>query len=260
MGRAGFKHAFVFFALLYAAACYQYSYNYKLVSDTLPATRKSPLQEPLAGESGRPACCKGPYCWEFTPLFNYDISAVAFGVSHKFASKLDDVLAADVGLLWGENSAKELYKDVQLRVMMDHYDARWRSGAQFNLNEAANTHIATCDAGAFRAVKAIKAGDQVRLRGWLVSAKISEKPGETDPAKIMTRNSSVSREDQGEGACELLYVPAASDVEILRDGPRLWLWLKWFGLAGLLASAAAIVLAWHRRLKKDMDEADKAAF
>ncbi len=260
MGKAGSKHALVFFALLYGAACYQYSYNYKFVSATLPATRTAPLQEPLSAETGKPACCKGPYCWEFTPLFNYDISAVAFGVSHKFASKFDDVLAADVGLLWGENSAKELYKDVQLRVMMDHYDARWRLGVPFNLNEAANTHIATCDAGAFKAVKAIKAGDQVRLRGWLVNAKISEKPGEQDPARIMTWNGSVTREDQGEGACELLYVPSASSVEILKEGPRLWLWLKWLGLAGLLLSAAGMALAWHLRLKKDMDEADKVAF
>ena len=260
MGRVGLKHVFLSFALLYGAACYKYSYNYKLVGDTLPATRSAPLQGPLAGAEGKPSCCKGPYCWEFTPLFNYDISALAFGVSHKFASKFDDVLAADVGLLWGENSAKELYKNVQLRVMMDHYDARWRNGVSFNLNEAANTHIATCDAGAFRAVKAIKAGDQVRLRGWLVNAKISEKPGETDPARIMTWNGSVTREDQGEGACELLYVPSASSVEILKEGPRLWLWLKWLGLAGLLASAAAMALAWHRRLKKDMAEADKAAF
>ena len=57
MGRAGLKHLFVLFALLYGAACYEYGYNYKLVNDPLPATRTAPLQTPLAGETVRPACC-----------------------------------------------------------------------------------------------------------------------------------------------------------------------------------------------------------
>ena len=189
------KHGFALALLVYLGACHAYRNNYKFVEDILPGTLAQPLQTELGPAAGKRACCKGPYCWEFTPLFDYDITGLVFGVSHKFASDFDDVIAADVGLLWGENAGKKLYKDVTLRVMVDHYYARWGSGASFNLHYAANTHTATCDPGAWKKIKALRTGDQARLRGQLVNARITKEPGETDPAKIMTWNSSVTRQD-----------------------------------------------------------------
>lgn len=257
MGKIGLRHIFILSALLYLGACHQYAYNYKLVGDPLPATRQEPLQTLPETPVNIEPCCRGPYCWKFEPLFAYDISGVVFGVSHKFSSRLSDVMAADVGMVWGENAAMEYYRKVRFRVMLNYSEVYWKDGMNFNLHEFGNTHVLTCDRDAFKAVKAIKTGDQVRLRGWLVKAEIAEKPGEKDPARIMTLPSSVSRKDKGEGACEVLYVRSAADVEVLKAGPRLWLWLKWLGLVGMLASAAAMLLAWQRKLKKDL--ADTAA-
>ncbi len=254
------KYAFVFFTLLYLGACHKYATNYKLVSGPLPQTRQEPLQVPLAGPVYIEPCCKGPYCWKFTPLFSYDISGLVFGVSHKFSSRFDDVMAADVGMVWGENSAREYYKQVSFRVMLNYSEVFWRDGVKFNTQEFSNTHVVTCDSGAFRAARSIKPGDQVRLRGWLVKAEISEKPGETDPYKIITLLSSTSRKDKGEGACEVLYIKSAEDVEILKPGPRLWLWLKWLGLAGMLACAAAWVFGWRKQMAREMAEAKAADF
>lgn len=253
MGRPGLKHLFVFSLLLFLFSWYKYSNNYKLVSDTLPATHAAPQQAPLDGPAAPQSCCKGKYCWTFTPLQNYSAAGLVFGVSHKLASDFDDVMAADAGLLWGENSARELYKDVKLRVMFDHYDARWDYGVKFNLHEAANTHLASCDADAFAAAKKIRPGDQVRLKGWLVNATASEKPGETDPYKQLNWKSSLSRTDKGEGACELLYLRSPADIEILERGPRRWFWLKWLGLAGMLLALAQ----GHRNIKRQLAEAQK---
>jgi len=254
MGKPDLKHLFVFSLALFILSSYKYSYNYKLVTETLPETSAVPLQTALEGTAAPQACCKGKYCWTFTPLYNYSAAGLVFGVSHKLASDFDDVMAADAGLLWGENAVRGLYKDVKLRVMMDHYEARWNYGVNFNLNEAANTHLASCDGAAFAAAKKIKPGDQVRLKGWLVNARASEKPGETDPYKVLNWKTSVSRDDKGEGACELLYLRSPSDVEILKKGPRRWLWLKWLGLAGMALAAAL----WHRRMKQRAAEAEQA--
>lgn len=256
MGKLGLKHLFLFSLLLSLFSWYKYSYTYKQVSDTLPETHAPPVQTALTGPVADPSCCEGTYCWQFTPLYNYSVTGLVFGVSHKLASDFDAVVAADVGLLWGENSAKELYKDVKLRVMLDHYEAWWKYYDRFNLQEAANTHMASCDPDAFRAIKTIRPGDQVRVKGWLVNAKLSKKPGEKDPRNILTWNTSVSRDDKGDGACELLYVRSPDDVEILRKGPRLWYWLRWLGVAGMLWA----VVLWQRRLKQQIAETQKMDF
>jgi len=260
MAEIKLKHGFALALLVYLGACHAYDNNYKFADGLLPGTSGQPLQTELDPPTGKQACCRGPYCWEFTPLFNYEITGLVFGVSHKFASKFGDVIAADVGLLWGENAEKKLYKDVKLRVMVDHYYARWGSGASFNLHDAANTHTAACDPAAMKKIKTLKTGDQARLRGWLVNARITKEPGETDPAKIMTWNSSVIRQDSGEGACELLYVASAGDVQVLSEGPRLWLWLKWLGLAGMAVSGALWAAAFHRQARREIAEAAKADF
>lgn len=244
--KIGFGRLFLASLGLFLFSWHKYSHNYRLVDETLPATHAEPRQAPLEGPVADQECCKGPYCWRFTPLYNYEVTAYAFGTSHKLASKFDDVMSADVGLLWGENSKAGLYKDVTLRVFGDHYTVRWSGDSRFNLHEAANTHLAACGDGAFAAAKAVRPGDQVRLRGWLVNAVASEKPRETDPRKLLTWRTSQTRADTGEGSCEILYLRSAADVEILSRGPRRWYWLRWLGALGM----AAAFLLWQRRLRE----------
>jgi hypothetical protein len=114
----------------------------------------------------------------------------------------------------------------------------------------------SCDPDAFSGIKKIRPGDQVRVRGWLADVKLSEEPGETDPRKIRTWKTSSSRDDKGDGACEVLYVRSAGDIEILKKGPRRWYWLRWLGAAGMLLS----VVLWQRRLKRQIAETQKIDF
>ena len=255
MGKKGVQLIIVS-ALLYMGAWYKDSYCYKQVRATLPATRAEPVQALPQGPVSIEPCCRGPYCWRFEPVFSYDVGGLVFGVSHKFSSRLADVMAADVGMVWGGNSAREAYRDVKFRTMLNYSEVYWRGDVNFDLQEFGNTHVVTCDAGAFRAVRRIRTGDQVRLRGWLVNAEISGNPGETDPLKLMKLRSSVSRRDKGEGACEVLYVRSASDVEVLKEGPRLWLWLERLALAGMLAGALMAALYWRRHVKEELADAD----
>lgn len=255
----GLRYVFIVSALLYSGGCYKDKYSYRDVAGTLPATHAEPAQTPPRQAAIEP-CCRGPYCWKFEPLYDYEIAGVVFGVSHKLSSLLSDVMAADVGMVWGENSAKGNFRKVSFRTMLNYSEVYWHDGVSFNLHEFGNTHVLACDGAAFAAVKGIRTGDQVRLRGQLVKAEIAGKPGETDPSKIMRLQSSVTRKDKGEGACEVLYVGSAADVELLKPGPRLWLWLKWAGLAGMAAAVLLGLLAWHRKLRRDLDAAEKAAF
>lgn len=238
------KKLFVGSLLLFAAAWAAQGYAYKFVGATLPETHAAPVQAELKGPAKAPGCCKGDYCYEFEPLYDYEAAALVFGVSHKLTSRFGAVFPADAGLLWGRNSSGGYFRGVKLKVLMDHYWVWVPAGRPFNLDEAANTHLASCDPAAFAAIKKIAPGDQVRVRGRLVDVRASERPGETDPSKILTWRTSVTREDTGEGSCEIVYVSSPSDIEILKAGPRWLVWLKWLGASGMLLAAAL----WQRKM------------
>ncbi len=64
-----------------------------------------------------------------------------------------------------------------------------------------------------RQIRAIRIGDQIRMRGLLVDYTVS-----SDGSEVFTRRTSLTRTDTGNGACEILYV---TDVHVLRPGNRL---------------------------------------
>lgn len=225
-------------------------------SDLLPAVKGEPVQtEVLPGDSAAP-CCRDGYCWEFEPLYRYDISAYVFGVSHKLASEFDGVMAADLGLLWGENAARGLYRHTKLRVRMDWFRASWKNGDHFNMDAAANTHIVTCDPAVYKKVRGVRMGDQVRLKGLLVGMKI-KKGASGEP---MTARSSVSRTDSGGGACEIVYVRSPADVDILERVFPFWSLLMKVSGAALVLVVIAWALDLRRRVKKELAEAAENDF
>jgi hypothetical protein len=220
-------------------------------SDLLPAVKGEPLQtEVLPGDSA-PGCSRDGYSWSFEPLYRYDISAYVFGVSHKLASDFDGVMAADLGLLWGENARDGLYRHTELRVRMDWFRASWKDGYHFDMDSAANTHIVTCDPAVYKKVRGVRMGDQVRVRGLLVGVNIN-KGGSGGP---LTARSSVSRTDTGGGACEIVYVRAPADIEILSRAFPLWALLMKVSGAGLALAIIAWAIALRRRVRKEMAEA-----
>ncbi|MDT8286695.1 MAG: hypothetical protein RQ748_06260 [Elusimicrobiales bacterium] len=224
-------------------------------SELLPAVKAEPAQTELRPGDSAPGCSRDGYSWSFEPLYRYDISAYVFGVSHKLASDFDGVMAADLGLLWGENARDGLYRHTELRVRMDWFRASWKNGYHFNMDAAANTHIVTCDPAVYDKARDVRMGDQVRLKGLLVGFDISK--GGSGP---VSARSSVSRTDKGGGACEILYIARPGDIEILKRGPLLWSLLMKLSGAGLIALLAAWALDLRRRVKKEMEEAAKNDF
>jgi hypothetical protein len=254
MEKINFKIFLIVSLLLYLIGCHFNSKNYSFARITVPEVYLEPVQEPLDGsERNIPSCCRGGWCWSFTPLFRYDITAFVFGTSHKFVSEFKDTLT-DIGLLWGNNASKGYYRNVKLRVMMDHYEVSWKYGDNFDLYSAANTHIATCDSNAFRKIRSVKTGDQIKVKGWLVNAKISKNPNETDPSKILTWDSSVTRNDTRGGSCELMYVANADDINVIANGPRYWLYMKKIGFYSFCIILILWFYSFNRKIKKEIKE------
>ncbi len=102
----------------------------------------------------------------------------------------------------------------------------------FNMTEASNNHMVTDDPSVARSLKALRIGDQIRVRGYLVDYTVFKdgRPGGT-------RVSSEVRTDTGNGACEVLYVES---LDLLGSANRAWRITYKAGLILLLLS----VLAW----------------
>jgi hypothetical protein len=62
-------------------------------------------------------------------------------------------------------------------------------------------HMIPADENVGRALAAVRPGQMVRLQGWLVEARRGDG---------WTWRSSLTREDSGHGACEVVYVCAIS--------------------------------------------------
>ena len=89
--------------------------------------------------------------------------------------------------------------------MYDHFrrwnQYRWQGDPPLPVDEivrsSANMHMIPFDAATARALRQVRRGDRVRIDGWLVEAKATDG---------WHWRSSLSREDTGAGACEVVYV------------------------------------------------------
>jgi hypothetical protein len=153
--------------------------------------------------------------YKVTPLYEYDIAGVVAGVTDYrwFAlNKTANAFPLDVCLVWGSNVRTGVFRDPRVSYSQDcrWCYVRWSgSGISFDLHEMANVHLVIDDAQVFSRAKSLAKGDQVRLRGKLVSVKIRQK----SDGRESIWNSSTTRTDSGNGACEVMYVES---VDVLR--------------------------------------------
>ena len=102
----------------------------------------------------------------------------------------------------------------------------------FDMTGASNNHMVTDDPAVARALKELRIGDQVRVRGYLVDYTVFK-----DGRPAGTRVSSEVRTDTGNGACEVLYVES---LDLLGSANRAWR-IAWKAALWLLLLSA---LAW----------------
>ena len=119
----------------------------------------------------------------------------------------------DLVLGWGLMADERLTDQLNVtqggRWYAYHWDHAPPADPKAIARHSANTHLVPADPGVARTLRAVRPGNWVRLEGWLVDLQDS-RPGGGH------WRSSLTRDDTGNGACELLYV---CSIEILQDGP-----------------------------------------
>lgn len=162
--------------------------------------------------------------YEIRPRYSYDIRALVVSLHHSdtwwdYAHKEwnDHINLMDLCVVWGNNVRSGAYRNISFSNTQweCHWSSRSREAWEaFDQHAASNNHIVTDKAAVAQALKQVKIGDEVRIRGYLVDYSILQNGRPTG-----SRVSSEVRTDDGPGACEVLYV---DDFSLLRSHNQAW--------------------------------------
>lgn len=199
--------------------------------------RSQPYQREIDGQPFTRSL--GDIVYTFTPRAEYEISGVVVSLHHSdsftdITHENDPANTLDLCLVWGENVLSDVYRKVEY----SHGDFtcfyRWHGkDPGFRGDQMSNTHILPSTPKLARLSKSVRVGDQITLKGTLVDYRTAF----ADGREIGWRNTSLTRKDAGNGACEILYL---EDFQLLmRHEP--WrtptmLFLFWGGFAMFILS------------------------
>lgn len=151
--------------------------------------------------------------FQLTPLATFDIEArVLSRETYRFDSE-SALSPIDLALGWGPMSDSAVLDGLDIDQSGRWYSYRWHTPEppipQVQIRDSsANMHMIPADGAVAARLDRIRAGDVVRIRGHLVEAR--------NEAGWRWR-SSLTRQDSGGGACELVYVTSIEEIVVAGD-------------------------------------------
>jgi hypothetical protein len=139
--------------------------------------------------------------YQLTPLADYDIEARVLSREDYSIDAGSDLSPTDLAVGWNRMSDTAVIEQLDISQSVRFFTYRWASTPPIPLTEiessAANMHVIPAAPSVARELDKIRQGSIVRLRGQLVEAKRSDG---------FHWRSSLTRNDTGAGACELMLV------------------------------------------------------
>ena len=142
--------------------------------------------------------------------YSYEIEALVVHTHNYYGFSFPDKLAPrDVALAWGKVAEYNGKINFHWRQSGRWYYWRVKSydelapiGDENDVSlQSSNNHLIPADNSVKRKIKRLKKGDHVKITGYLVNVDAENKNG-----KVYLWNSSTTRGDTGDGACEVIYV------------------------------------------------------
>ncbi|MCU0847782.1 MAG: hypothetical protein MUD12_07825 [Spirochaetes bacterium] len=149
---------------------------------------------------------------EIKPLAEYRIQAMIIGIKY-YAEDGDRSLIApvDLALAWGRLVDPEVDGHITYTQSGRWYYFRWIGGTvdtDYIYRHSANNHIIPADDAVLDAIKKFSVRKKVLLQGYLVEAHLAYPNG-----RWFKWKSSLTRNDTGDGSCEVFYVKSAAPIE-----------------------------------------------
>ncbi|HEU4664762.1 MAG TPA: hypothetical protein VFS55_12110 [Dokdonella sp.] len=156
----------------------------------------SPMQ---SDPSDRTVVQHGDYALQ--PLADFDIEARVLSREDYTFDAGASLAPTDLALGWGRMSDSAVLDALEIEQSVRFFTYRWRAAPPIPpaeiVRSATNLHAIPADPAIARSLARVRVGDVVELRGRLVEAS---------RADGWRWRSSLSREDSGGGACELMLV------------------------------------------------------
>ncbi|RNF84153.1 hypothetical protein [Montanilutibacter psychrotolerans] len=160
-----------------------------------------PLQSPVPS-SLSPFLLKAA---TLTPLAGFSIDARVLSREDYSLGREADLSPTDLALGWGRMREDAVLDQLSISQSGRWYNYRWANQPPLPPYEiassSANMHMIPADQATADALKDVRAGDRVRIDGWLVEAQAPDG---------WHWRSSTRRDDTGDGACEVIYVCSLS--------------------------------------------------
>lgn len=200
--------ALIFFAVAFLLLIIMVSQSYKVVSSPAAGAVRptlDPIQKEARGVEATPIVWKRDGAtWTLTPQAHYQISARVLGTkSYRFDWQAA-VSPQDLALAWGDLSDPKADEWIRWRQSGRWYYYNWQEDAPYSgsyiRDHSANVHIIPATGNLARALQKIDVNDIVLLEGMLVDVET-----ENGRRRVWAKTS-LTRDDTGGGACEILYV------------------------------------------------------
>jgi len=184
------------------------------------------------------------------PEYEYDLHGLVVSFRHHDGNSRMHFLAndhlnmMDVCVVWGDSAVSGKLGKISFwngifTCMVRTRDAE--AWAAFSMQQLSNNHLISADEAIRDQVKAVRVGDQIRVRGYLASYS-SEQGGK--------RGTSTTRTDTGNGACETVFV---DDFEIVKAGRSVWRQSMW---VSLLVMVLGCIVHFRRPYRPFADDGD----
>jgi hypothetical protein len=159
-------------------------------------------QQPIQHSSKQQGFTHNGY--HITPLEDFSIEARVLAAKDYTFGREAELSPVDLALGWGKMSDEAVLKDIKISQSNRFY--YWRVDAfpiprkEIEL-QSANMHMIPADSQVESTLKSVRPGQIVRFAGYLIEAKADDG---------WHWKSSLTREDTGAGACELVFVKSLS--------------------------------------------------
>jgi hypothetical protein len=144
---------------------------------------------------------------ELQPLAGFSIDARVLSREDYSVGRESKLSPTDLALGWGPMRDEDVLSRMSFSQSARWYHYRWSGAAPLPPGEiarsSANMHMIPSDIATASALHRVRPGERVRIDGWLVQA--------TAPDGWQWR-SSLTRDDVGNGACEVVYVCAITPL------------------------------------------------
>lgn len=142
------------------------------------------------------------------PLARYKIQARVLSKKRYWMGDFSDICPLDLALGWGEMSDTGILEHISISQSGRWYEFSYGGSCPIShsaiLTQSANVHCLPADATARRDLGRLKVNSFVELQGFLVEVQT---PGAPQPWR-----SSLVRDDEGAGACEVFWVTDVREI------------------------------------------------